>query len=96
GITQDQVKHATAVEYGTITLLDKGVGQILAALESLELDESTVVIFVSDHADMFGDHGIMLKHAIHYQGVIRVPLVIRAPGVTPARCESMVSLLDLP
>jgi arylsulfatase A-like enzyme len=96
GITEEQVRHATAVEYGTITLLDKGVGQILAALERLELDESTVVVFVSDHADMFGDHGIMLKHAIHYQGVIRVPLVIRALGVDPARCESMVSLLDLP
>jgi arylsulfatase A-like enzyme len=38
----------------------------------------------------------MLKHAIHYQGVIRVPLVIRAPGVTPGRCQSLVSLLDLP
>jgi arylsulfatase A-like enzyme len=95
-VNEEQYRHAAAVEYGTITMLDEGVGQIMAALQELDLDESTVVVFVSDHADVFGDHGLMLKHAIHYQGVIHVPLIIRAPGVTPGRSQSLVSLLDLP
>lgn len=94
-LTKDQYRDAVAAEYGTISMLDDGVGKILAAVRELGLNESTVVVFVSDHGDVFGDHGLMLKHAIHYQGVIRVPLIIRVPGMAPGRCESMVSLMDL-
>ncbi len=94
-IDEEQLRHATAVEYGSISMIDEGIGEILATLKRLGLDENTVVVFTSDHAEMFGDHGLMLKHALHYQGVIRVPLIIKAPGTSSGKCESMASLLDL-
>ncbi len=94
-ISAEQLRHATAVEYGTITMIDEGVGEILATLERLGLDDSTIVVFTSDHGDMFGDHGIMLKHATHYEGVVRVPLVIKTPETDAGQCNSLVSLLDL-
>jgi arylsulfatase A-like enzyme len=75
--TEDQYRHALAAELGSIEFIDDSVGRILKVLSDLDLDESTVVIFTSDHGDIFGDHGLLLKHFSHYQGVLRVPLIIR-------------------
>ena len=44
---------------------------------------------------MMGDHGLMLKGSMHYQGCVRVPMVVHAPGRRPARTTSMVSSIDL-
>ena len=76
-------------------MIDEGVGELLATLKRLGLDENTVIVFTSDHGDMFGDHGLMLKHAIHYQGVIRIPLLIKVPGISSGKSQSLVSLLDM-
>ncbi|WP_188992319.1 sulfatase-like hydrolase/transferase [Paenibacillus nasutitermitis] len=64
--------------YGIISQLDEAVGQILNALDTM--DTNTIVIFTADHGDMCGSHGMMDKHYILYDDVIRVPLAIRLPG----------------
>lgn len=93
--TADQFRHALAAEYGCLALLDDCVGQILAALAREGLADNTVVVFTSDHGDMFGDHGILLKHAMHYAGCIRVPLLIARPGQHGSRVPALVSSIDL-
>lgn len=79
--TEEQYRAACAAELGLITLLDDQVGRILQTLETTGLAEDTIVVFTSDHGDMFGDHGMMLKHFTHYRAVTNVPLVIRVPAV---------------
>jgi arylsulfatase A-like enzyme len=81
--TEEQYRVACAAELGLITLLDDQVGRILQTLERTGLAENTVVVFTSDHGDMFGDHGMMLKHFTHYRGVTNVPLVMRVPAGLP-------------
>jgi len=54
------------------------------------------VVFTSDHGDMMGDHGLMLKLIMHFQGCLRVPLIIKAPGGTAARTSSLAASIDLP
>ncbi len=94
--TEHQFRHAAAAEYGAITLIDEQIGSMLEALRRTGADRDTVVIFTSDHGDMFGDHGLLLKMGIHYQGCLRVPLVIADPRrANPGRSESLVSSLDL-
>ena len=93
--TREQWQHAAAAEFGMITLIDEGVGSILARLEELGLVEITVVVFTSDHGDMFGDHGMMLKGGMHYEGCVRVPLLVSAPGRRPGASDSLVGSLDL-
>ena len=93
--TAEQYQHAAAAEYGMISLIDDGVGRILAALEQSGVADNTIIIFTSDHGDMFGDHGVMLKHAMHYEGCTRVPLVIAQPGQAGVRTSAMASSLDL-
>ncbi|MYK30235.1 MAG: sulfatase-like hydrolase/transferase, partial [Boseongicola sp. SB0670_bin_30] len=58
-------------------------GRVLRRLDVFGLSEDTVVIFSSDHGDHMGDHGLMLKLLLHYQGIIRVPFIWhdpRSPG----------------
>ena len=95
GPTKDQLRHAFAAEYGMLGLVDQCVGRVLGALEKSGAARDTIVIFTSDHGDMFGDHGLMLKGWMHYQGVLRVPLVIARPGAAPLRTRALASSLDL-
>lgn len=77
-----------------IESLDEGVGRILAQLERLDLDDETVVIFTSDNGGLVLDRsewGPVTSNAplragkgSPYEGGVRVPLVIRWPGVTEA------------
>ena len=91
----DQYRHAAAAEYGMIELIDEGIGELMRALERGGVANETIVVFTSDHGDMFGDHGLMLKHALHYEGCTRVPLVIAHPDFPAARTAQLASSIDL-
>ncbi|MBT6276863.1 MAG: sulfatase-like hydrolase/transferase, partial [Chromatiales bacterium] len=93
--TQAEYREMAARAYGMVSMVDDGVGRVLQTLRETGLDENTVVIFTSDHGDMFGDHGVMLKGAMHYEGCIRVPLLISAPGKAAGHCDSLVGSIDL-
>jgi len=58
-------------------MVDDAIGSILGWLKTLRLDEDTVVIFTSDHGDFMGDHQLLLKGALHYRGLVRVPFIWR-------------------
>lgn len=89
------LRDAMAAQYGSIEMIDEGVGRMLAALESSGQLEDTIVVFTADHGDMFGDHGFMLKGGFLFEGTTRVPLVISRPGATGARTPSLASSLDI-
>ncbi len=78
-VTEDEARAIIALTYGSITMIDDAIGRVLADLQSLGLADDTVVIFTSDHGDYMGDHGLMLKLLLHYQGIIRVPFIWRDP-----------------
>lgn len=65
---------------GQITLLDHQIGRVLAVLAELGLAEETLVIYTSDHGDLCGAHGMIDKHFVMYEDVVRVPLLMRWPG----------------
>ncbi|MBN1669746.1 MAG: sulfatase-like hydrolase/transferase [Kiritimatiellae bacterium] len=83
---------------GEISLIDHEVGRLLAALDRLGVADNTAVIYTTDHGDMCGGHGMIDKHFIMYDDVMRVPLIVRFPGGRPAgrTCEAFVlHALDL-
>ncbi|MGE3247410.1 MAG: sulfatase [Beijerinckiaceae bacterium] len=94
-VTEQEVKDIIALTYGSITMIDDTIGRVLAALKRFGLDEDTVVIFTSDHGDYMGDHGIMLKLLLHYQGLIRTPLIWSEAGMSAASNGSLTNTLDL-
>ena len=81
---------------GNVTLIDDQIGEILAVIESRGELADTVIAFTSDHGEMNGDHGLSGKSNF-YDGAIRVPLIIRAPGRTRAGCvnPALVEMCDL-
>lgn len=91
-----QLRSITANYYGMVSLVDHQVGRILASLEDENLAENTLVVFTSDHGDWLGDHGLILKGPMHYEGLLRVGLLMRGPGIVAGQViNDPVSTLDL-
>ena len=94
--SDDQLREIIANTYGQIALVDHNVGRILTALHDAGLSENTIVIYISDHGDWLGDHGLILKGPMHYDGLLRVPMIVRGPGVPKSKVvDDPVSTLDL-
>lgn len=95
-VSEERAKKFTAMTYGSITMIDDGVGKILNYLEESGLAENTMVIFTSDHGDYCGDHGLIIKGPAHYRSVINPPLLWKVPGLTKSSVtDSLVSTVDL-
>ena len=82
---------------GAILYTDDNLGRILKTLAGLGLAETTVVAVAGDHGEALGEHGLSFTHDFTlYDEVLRVPLVIRGPGVEPgASIAQQVRLMDL-
>ena len=94
---EEELRKFQAYTYGILSLIDHGVGEILAALNSLGLEKNTMVIFTSDHGDLMGDHGMLFKGPAHYQGIIKIPLIWKVPGLTkPGVSNSLANTIDIP
>jgi arylsulfatase A-like enzyme len=76
---------------------DSHVGEILNALDASGRADDTIVIFTSDHGEMCGSHGMRGKGPFAYEEIMRVPLYVRAPGMTTAgaRTQTLSSSVDL-
>jgi len=90
-------RRIKAAYYAMIELIDHNVGRMLAALEETGQAENTMVVFMSDHGETLGDHGLLLKGCRFYESLVRVPLVVRWPraGARDRQVDDLVELLDL-
>lgn len=94
--TDEQLQKIIANTYGQISLIDHQVGRIMIALQEAGLDDNTLVIYTSDHGDWMGDHGLILKGPMFYEGLLRVGLIARGPGVKAGQVVNQpVSTVDL-
>ncbi len=96
-VSEREAREIIALTYGMITMIDDAVGRVLAQLDTLGLRENTIVVFTSDHGDYMGDHGLMLKLLLHYQGLIRVPFIWNDPTRTeqPNNDNGLASSIDI-
>jgi arylsulfatase A-like enzyme len=96
--TETEARGAIALNYGSISMIDDAVGRVLTALEETGLADNTVVVFTADHGDFMGDHQLLLKAALHYRGLVRVPCIWVDPAArnAPATCDALAGTIDLP
>lgn len=66
--------------YAAVEQLDDAIGAVLRSLDASGAAEDTLVIYTTDHGDLCGSHGMMDKHYVMYDEVVRVPLILRWPG----------------
>jgi len=92
----EMVQQMKKVYYAMVTQVDEWVGKLLDELDRKGLTDNTLVVFVSDHGEMLGDHGLTSKMKM-YEGSAHIPLIMRLPGKIPAgvKVETPVSSLDL-
>ena len=81
---------------GMLRMVDDQVRRFLEHLDRAGLTENTIVVFVSDHGDYVADYGLQRKGAGLPEALMRIPFVVRGPGVR-ARVDDIdhVSLVDL-
>ena len=92
-----QLRELIANYYGMISLIDHNVGRIILELEQLGLLENTLVVYSTDHGDWLGDHGLILKGPMAYEGLLRVGLIFQGPGIPKGKVvDDPVSTVDLP
>jgi arylsulfatase A-like enzyme len=85
---------------GEVAFTDRHIGQLLEALRASGLDQSTAVVLFADHGEAFGEHKFggerMYFHGqTLYDELLRVPLVVRVPGIAPRTVDDSVMLVDL-
>jgi arylsulfatase A-like enzyme len=97
-------KQSHPVYAAMLDSLDECVGRILQKLEDLKLDERTIVLFTSDNGGLATQEGMQFAPTINsplrdgkgylYEGGIRAPLLVKAPGIKPAKNSTPVCSID--
>jgi arylsulfatase A-like enzyme len=86
-----------ACYHAMIAQIDDMVGSLLGILTQTGQREDTLVLFMSDHGEMLGDHGLLYKGCRFYEGLVHVPLIVSHPGrlAKGIVADGLVELVDL-
>lgn len=78
-----------------IARADDALGPVLSLLSTLSQERPVVVFVYADHGEAFGEHGVNHHSFDLHDEALRVPLLVRGPGIAPGVRASLVSLMDL-
>jgi arylsulfatase A-like enzyme len=96
--------HPEVADFGTswsdlydaeLRFVDHHLAPLYARLARPERAQDTVVAVFSDHGEAFNEHGLGFHGRTVYEEELRVPLLLRVPGVAPRRVADRVALVDL-
>jgi arylsulfatase A-like enzyme len=94
--TREELARMTAGYYGMVSQLDFQIGRVLQTLESRGLRDDTLVLVTTDHGEMLGHHQMIFKGPLHYDDLLRVPLIVNGPGFTPGEVrDDPVGTIDI-
>jgi len=97
-LQKDEIERIRSLYAGEVTFVDRWVGILLEAVRDLNLEENTLVMFLSDHGEPFGEHGIIRKaQPWAYEELVRVPYIVRLPGGEGGgrTCGALVQATDV-
>lgn len=96
GVDKTWLKNVTRNNYAAIHALDRAVGDVLAEVRALGLEENTIIIYVGDHGMIIGQHGYFGRGAVGaiagsevvgsenianlFEEAIKIPFIVRWPG----------------
>jgi arylsulfatase len=96
GLPDAEIARIRALYYGNVTLIDAWIGRVLDTLTQAGVEDNTLVVFTSDHADYLGDHDLLWKGLLPSDADMKVPLILRWPGrIAPGCCTDLVSGIDV-
>lgn len=79
-----------------VTEIDRQIGRVIDHLKQTGAYENTIIVYLADHGDFAGEHGLMLKNMGIYESIHRVPMIFHYPGCpTGQKATGMMQLVDL-
>ncbi len=95
-VSPEQARKLRHGYYACVSYVDAQVGKVLAAIERLGLEKSTVVVLWGDHGYALGEEARWCK-GTNFELDTRVPLIMRVPGVTTggAATEALIEYVDI-
>jgi arylsulfatase A-like enzyme len=90
-------KHGTEFDryLREVALVDDAIGRFRQAITELAIEDRTTIIVSADHGEAFGEHRTRHHATTVYEELLRVPLMIRVPGVRPRAVRAPVALIDV-
>jgi len=93
-----EVRETIRHYWAYCTYLDDKIGELLRTLDQTGQADNTLVIFMSDHGDYCGDHGLFAKGIPAFRGAYHVPMIMRWPKGLAGRgrtVDEFISLADI-
>jgi len=97
GPSWERMSQMQAHYYAYVSQTDYFLGKLLDTLEETGQGDNTLVVFMSDHGEHIGNHGLLFKGQSMYDELMHVPLIARWPKCPPkgAVFDGFVSHVDL-
>lgn len=93
-VDESYVDYIQALYAGEVEYVDAFLGRLVKQLKKLGIYDQTMIVILADHGELLGESNQIGHNSIH-QICLRVPLLIRVPGVPPRRVEDPVELIDV-
>lgn len=91
----DVVKYARTVYDVKLNQIDQDLTKFIdQLLDDKDYTSDTIVIFLSDHGEEFMEHGGFM-HSTLYNELLRIPLIIKVPGILPGRVKGLTQTIDV-
>ncbi len=90
----DDYRYVRDLVKGEVAYVDQYIGDLIAELKQLGIYNETMIVLVSDHGDSLGERGYV-GHNLLFHVQLRVPLIVRLPGVAPGRFDMPLELVDV-
>ncbi|MEP3054158.1 sulfatase-like hydrolase/transferase [Ascidiaceihabitans sp.] len=95
-LDDQHIKEAMALTAGMMAFVDDAVGDIMAALTRNGQLDNTVICYNSDHGDYLGDYNMLLKGALPFRSITRVPFIWSDPeNRKAATSDALASTIDI-
>lgn len=89
------IGNTVALYDGNLAWVDAEVGRMIEDLKRRGVWDKTILVLTSDHGEAFWEHGVR-GHGFHvYEEFVRIPLIIRVPGLAPREVVEAVELIDV-
>ncbi len=95
-MTDKDHKYVKCAYYAMVELIDTQVGRIVDYLKEIGEYENTIIVYMSDHGEMLGDHGLYYKGLTMYEGAVHVPLIVHYPKeIKPDRYKNLMEIIEV-
>lgn len=95
---EEAIKHLQKKYSASVTMTDKWFGKFIDKVKDLGIYDDTMIILLTDHGHLLGEHGFTGKNYMHaYNRLTNIPLIVRMPGTdnSGGRHNDLAQLIDV-